>query len=1121
MSFTLTMLGTDTLFTPEPETGKKKAYPRGETLSVISTIIEGEPEKAPPPAASAKVSNSSVSAYVSEKVEVVIGPSTLGKNVDDRIWRGVLAVLKAIARGETIINIISHSRGAVEAILISHEIDKIQKFYQDAVDKKHPLPDLLDVIKLLAANELTEIADEKRNTGEVLNVLKNKTSEFSEMGEHFNATIINTQINLFAIDPVPGDVAVTWYDKRYFHIPDIVTDCEMYLYENERTWGFTPINPLPSNKPGSKFLISSIPGHHGSASAGSNKDQAGCLVPEKKGKATHIQELMFFKIMAFLGKHEVVFKKPDDWKVDDGGLLSLAKELLEKKDDSEQVLWSEERVLPICFGLYSDIYKNIAAYQHFNATNYQYLGKAAAHRNIINEGYKYVKFSDIIPPSHGYVNAEHTIIAEKILFKLLGIEEAMEALSLPEVVQKSTLSLYYGIESLIDSVPQNPSMPPHPVTVMLTNPEGKKQVIDCFGILVDRVSQTYMRNHMEEQEKKALLDSVIHFFRFTQALLEICEKAVNKAELITFITAIMDKAKIGITNTLTQQFQGLQDDVDFLRKIPSAPLFTDDDLKEKIRLLVYSSFAPEVAAEDNKEEIFNQELEKAFAANSLRAGEDKNTHIWTSLTTALLQRDDFWNEETKVQIREFPAESLLEFIKKEQQQVITVDNFAKVCERLNDFRMALENFKQFQLEINFVDMERALEGMEWDLVHKAADFVAGKEKTPQKIDWTKFEEYVTGITILHGVVDPVKVELNEHIARVKKTLGDVRLINQDLVNAIAEQKLKLLELQEKIRELESESEEQIARNEELSQTNLQQKEELAEKQAEIKQQLADFDLKLLNAAPILAEKEQKLKELEEKFTQAQSDLETLTQTTSEQKDEIAQKQVEIEQQQARFDEKINEKTEELAEKARQLEDSARLMEEQTRELDEKESEFNRLKEEIRQANENAAKQKEFIDELSNGVHVRHQNECLALITGKLVPLTEKYLAHLKSQKTGSLSPKACSLIDEKITSVETLMDCLVNKTTHALPSNRLALFANELMRKDSVIRAHRDGPWTRYLRNVLVVGGILLTGVVPGLAALAIYTAVSDRQSMLFWRSHGNTLSKEINELLPTAMKTR
>lgn len=121
MPYTLTLLGTDTQFSPNRLEG---AYDKAETLSYVSTLVSNnQPQDRTFP-------TDEIVKYRTSKIAVVDGPTTLGTEVGDRIARGVEAILEAISRGETDISIIAHSRGAVEAILVAHELERIQSLVE-------------------------------------------------------------------------------------------------------------------------------------------------------------------------------------------------------------------------------------------------------------------------------------------------------------------------------------------------------------------------------------------------------------------------------------------------------------------------------------------------------------------------------------------------------------------------------------------------------------------------------------------------------------------------------------------------------------------------------------------------------------------------------------------------------------------------------------------------------------------------------------------------------------------------------------------------------------------------------------------------------------------------------
>lgn len=58
---------------------------------------------------------------------MINGPTILGSEVGERIVQGLFLALRAAAAGKTSLQIAAHSRGAVETILILHELDRIKK----------------------------------------------------------------------------------------------------------------------------------------------------------------------------------------------------------------------------------------------------------------------------------------------------------------------------------------------------------------------------------------------------------------------------------------------------------------------------------------------------------------------------------------------------------------------------------------------------------------------------------------------------------------------------------------------------------------------------------------------------------------------------------------------------------------------------------------------------------------------------------------------------------------------------------------------------------------------------------------------------------------------------------
>jgi hypothetical protein len=71
------------------------------------------------------------------------------------------------------------------------------------------------------------------------------------------------------------------------------------------------------------------------------------------------------------------------------------------------------------------------------------------------------------------------------------------------------------------------------------------------------------------------------------------------------------------------------------------------------------------------------------------------------------------------------------------------------------------------------------------------------------------------------------------------------------------------------------------------------------------------------------------------------------------------------------------------------------------------------------------------------------------------------------------------------------------------PSEKVTNFCHQLNGAHEVIKMHRDPAWMRYTTNAVTVLGIILTGILPGLAVLGIMALIG--KSPKFWESAGQT----------------
>ncbi|WP_298624015.1 hypothetical protein [uncultured Legionella sp.] len=552
--FTVTMLGSLTDFTPElkqiakptPYTkgSKVKDFPKGETLSVIASLIKSDT-----PAKIIKADTKNPYPLQSDAVAVINGPNMDGSNVGEKIALGLAVILKAIARGKTIINIIAHSRGTVEAILIAHELETIQKISASCVVFD-------EILKQLTEQQTKRYkGTPTNNTPDIIEPLKVQINQIpkEEQEQWFNALKIylpDTIINLFGTDPVPGDCfPITWYDERYFLLPEIIKNTELIYYANEHSdWGFTPILPEVASKEKQHLVCYSMPGHHGTGSSGNNGSQQNTIVSPDGYKTTHVQKLMVYKIFRFLSNQHVEFN--------DGTQIFHRHTALGRKYSGHDAETKSIDIAALDFPtilrtLYAAIDKNQIGYDAYNTTNYSYMG-LTKQRRIMHKKRLYGIFNDVFTPSSGYVNEEHALLMQQHFFKLFSLDnnttKCAEMLNTASSVLEEHISKIANKEASI-----------------LDSEANRKTVLEAFSIVIRQVSQQYLADDWcsveKQQEKETLYLTIVSLLtKFKQ--FSVSEDVIIQQFAAKFLLFSMNS----INHTLVLRSKDLEKDITCLQE---------------------------------------------------------------------------------------------------------------------------------------------------------------------------------------------------------------------------------------------------------------------------------------------------------------------------------------------------------------------------------------------------------------------------------------------------------------------------------------------------------------------------------------------------------------------------
>jgi hypothetical protein len=185
-------------------------------------------------------------------------------------------------------------------------------------------------------------------------------------------------------------------------------------------------------------------------------------------------------------------------------------------------------------------------------------------------------------------------------------------------------------------------------------------------------------------------------------------------------------------------------------------------------------------------------------------------------------------------------------------------------------------------------------------------------------------------------------------------------------------------------------------------------------------------------------------------------------------------------------------------------------------------------------------QADLADEYEKIVTSDVELQCQSIIRNKLFPLTKKYLINIATEVQRSVNAKldidaknvsgfiaqinelkiwpsdgASKKLKKKFDAVSSLYATLQDKIL-IRPSEKISKFYHQLNDANEVIKIHRDPAWARYTTNAIAILGIILTGIIPGLAVLGII-ALSGR-SYKFWESSGQTFFTKATEAIEGAI---
>ncbi|HAT1881174.1 TPA: hypothetical protein I8Z36_002928 [Legionella pneumophila] len=1070
MAYTLTLLGTDTTFTPKPDTG----YKYGETLSYVSTLVDRQGEQV-------QLSDD-IPKYRNSNIAVVDGPDTMGKAVGDRIARGVASILEAISRGETDISIMAHSRGAVEAILVAHELERIQKNFKQGKNSA----DLIN-----SECGLTKTAMEaQRSTYDSLNL------------EGIAKNINNVKLSIFNIDPVPGGdflgAPVGWKDERFFRVPKIVKEYEQCVYENERTRCFKAIVPKCDSSD-TKFNLFSLPGHHGTGS-GNLKDQQQQAVPGGETTTEHAQQLMIIKLIDFLNRNGVAIKpgqNSDEVEVNNPSFDDLIRPLfhVDGKIKKEKL---KEKYLT----LYQDIIKNKAAYEHFNKTSYpvlgqeqsiqKWFGKYRDDRIILHKVYEDAFLSDVLPhlPGGHFVNYDH---ARLTINKELALEDG---LPLNEVIDKAVERLNKLIRhssqvTKDDAEPQSlsESYINDIYATAIQSEEGFNILVNSLEGLIGEVGHVYSHDKhksMSEDERNALFNSV-------------------KSAIDSF-----KGYDLHLMSELPQSTEQYKNSYLFIKKGDTRELYyiKPDGKDEKVEINDFNLFEETINAIKNKDEtklhLSEKQIKEIVTSNGghtpFKSDDLKDTvrkKIDTTINEILEGKITRLNDDAKI-LSDKLGENLSEEVNSEFDKLLRPLRLKDVNnDRINEF----DGFKNQLISLLESKPPQIKESREL-LEEKLKSF----EKTdpPDEVNELMTSFYGELLEVIPNY-DVKKLmedanQLYDELDSLKESFSSFKELNDSLDYDQWQTKLE-----EKQRQLIDKTARYIQKN------NLNLEKDIAplfkDNNSALYEQIKlvasnyglenpDFvKLKRQNSelSCKIEEQIEKIKELQQIKDSHDADkikLEELNQAKEREVEEIRHQIVSLKA--------------DIQSQTRQKND----LEKQIKELNSEISWLSTDKQQLTREREFQDKRNNNLNELVNRLNTDEEQECTAVVR-TLKKLTADHLNYLElTAKKGNTQNDT---IKEQIEITKNLQGILCNTKEYPLPSERIKAFTNQLNKDNKKLSAQHDPDpaWKRFAKSCLITIGVICSGIIPGILALVAYNQFKDKSSpQSFTDKYKNELSK-------------
>lgn len=261
---------------------------------------------------------------VRNELVVIQGADNTGTEVHNLIITGLMAAINGLLRGERQINFLGFSRGSVEAIHMTHELQRIKHYLNDTTQDRSPSA-IVNFICEGCFNPSNLLLGKWRTT-RLNTYYRDALSQVLQNSDHLNhlrtgLSDRNLQCNGMLLDPVPGMCersALTYVPwtalAQHTEIAPLVDELTIAYMSDELSVGFRAVWVEAAADARTKINRFHLPGYHSTANGNPvNHNPATALKPGQNFPFMHLrtaQRLYFYKLLQFAEKHNIPLKAP-------------------------------------------------------------------------------------------------------------------------------------------------------------------------------------------------------------------------------------------------------------------------------------------------------------------------------------------------------------------------------------------------------------------------------------------------------------------------------------------------------------------------------------------------------------------------------------------------------------------------------------------------------------------------------------------------------------------------------------------------------------------------------------------------------------------------------------------